>query len=54
MNYNRIVGGWFEDGEYYFDASIVEPNRKKAIKLMKMHKQIVIIKLETLEIIRNK
>lgn len=54
MKYNRIVGGWFneEDRRYYFDASIIEPNREKAIECMKLHQQIAIINLETFEIIR--
>jgi len=50
MTYNRIIGGWFDNGNYYFDASIVEPNKEKALILKELHKQIAIINLETLEI----
>jgi len=55
MQYNRLLGGWFDDetGQYYYDAVILEPDKDKAIALMKMHNQKAIFNLETKEYIAN-
>jgi len=39
MRYNRLLGGWLEEsnGLFYYDAVILEPDKKKALELMKMH-----------------
>ena len=40
-------------GNHYFDAPIIEPNREKAIELMKLYNQLAIINLKTFEIIKR-
>ena len=56
MQYNRLLGGWFEESEglFYYDAVILEPKKEKALELMKMHNQKSIFNLETGEYIENK
>ncbi len=52
MNHNRIVGGYRnKDGEFQFDASIVEPDRQVAISLMLIHHQDCIYNLETFDLL---
>jgi len=52
---NRIVGGWFDsrDGQFYFDAVIVEDDQDKAMIMMVLHNQKGIFNLETFDELRN-
>lgn len=53
MDRNRIVGGWENDGKFYFDASIVEDDIEIAYHLMLLHKQEAIFNLNTFKILVN-
>lgn len=53
MKHNRIVGGWMEDDQFYFDAPIIEPDEQKAIAMMVLHNQIAIYELHTGRLIYN-
>lgn len=54
MNHNRIIGGYLNSKNVFqWDASIVEPNREKAIELMKLHNQDCIYHIETKQLIWN-
>jgi len=48
------VGGWFnvENGKYYFDSVFIIENRKEALKLGKLNKQIAIFSLNNFQTIR--
>lgn len=47
-----IVGGWSENGKFYYDVVIVVESRDEAIRLGKENEQIAIYNLETFEYIR--
>lgn len=51
MNHNRIIGGWKDGDKFYFDATIVEPNRDIAVEIMKLNKQLAIFNLNSKELI---
>ena len=55
MKYNRLLGGWYEEksDQYFYDAVILEPDKEKALELMKLHNQKAIFNLETKEYIQN-
>lgn len=46
-----FMGVWVENGKYYLDVSIFEPNKDKAIQRAKNANQLAIFSLEILETI---
>jgi len=56
LKYNRLLGGWLEEDDslFYYDAVILEPEKEKALELMKMHNQKGIFNLETGEYVENR
>lgn len=42
-----IIGGWFDEGRYYFDAVMIVEDKETAIKLGKANEQMAIFNLET-------
>lgn len=53
MKHNRIVGGWQEGRNFYFDATIVEPDEQIAISMMILHNQKSIYNLGNMKYIKN-
>lgn len=41
-NHNTHIGGWRENGKYYFDASIIVQDKEEAIRIGKKNEQIAI------------
>lgn len=50
----ECVGGWLdqESGQFYFDATVIVDEKKKAIELGRANKQLAIFNLNTNEEIR--
>lgn len=40
--HNTYIGGWQEDGKYYFDASIIVKDKDEAIRIGRENEQIAI------------
>ena len=47
----HIMGGWNEEGLFYWDAVYVIPDRETAIRIGKENQQIAIFHIETAELI---
>lgn len=50
----NAFGGWYnsENGQYYYDATIIVDDLEKAIELGRVHKQIAVFDLANLKEIR--
>ena len=45
--YNLYIGGWVNEGIYYLDYTIIEPDKQKALKMASMFNQKAIYDLKT-------
>ncbi len=54
MKHNRIIGGWYHEGKFYYDAIILESDEQVAISQMIIHNQIGIYNIRTQKFIKNR
>lgn len=45
--HNTYIGGWLEEGKFYFDASIVVQDKEEALRIGKENEQIAIYDFQT-------
>lgn len=50
--YDKVLGGWYHEGNFYFDSCKVFQNKEEAIEFGIENKQIAIFDLNNLEEIR--
>lgn len=45
--HNTYIGGWLEDGKYYFDASTIVQDKEEALRIGRENEQIAIFDFQT-------